>query len=442
MEDEKVTDEPNYDSKTMQAKMADDPIASPTKDQITGNTVMQKIRSLIDNYLGWSKEITDKVNNLEPGGGGGKSYTAGDGINISDDDVISNADHTQTQTNTSDIASIRVSMSDMASSAALGAETEARKSADSTLQVNIDKKQDKLSTAQQSALDSGITATKVAKYDAYDTVKQNALNTTQMDAVNSGITAIKVSTYDKNSTDIAQLKISDSEHTDAISDISTQIDAQATEITAIKTKNASQDSDISALKTKTTNQDTEIQGLSESVVSDLTGTFTDSTRTLKLSLERESAPSIDCSVVIPGGGGTTLPENGYYWELINGDKWPRNWTENDIVMIKIPYKTSIDAYSWTTDIIDVDSSQGSFTLISKIGNDNYVINNLYSGGIGGAQITLYEPQDWNNASPSTPVIFWSSFAFNGEGMKSGTYESLYYTELLSTGFYRLRKFSS
>lgn len=62
--------------------------------------------------------------------------------------------------------------------------------------AELAKKQDKLSQAQMNAVNSGITASKVAAYDAYDTNKQNKLNTTQLEAVNSGITKAKVSKYD------------------------------------------------------------------------------------------------------------------------------------------------------------------------------------------------------------------------------------------------------
>lgn len=58
------------------------------------------------------------------------------------------------------------------------------------------KKQDKLSTAQMNAVNSGITASKVATYDSYGSIKQNVLNTEQLNAVNSGITKAKVSKYD------------------------------------------------------------------------------------------------------------------------------------------------------------------------------------------------------------------------------------------------------
>jgi hypothetical protein len=58
------------------------------------------------------------------------------------------------------------------------------------------KKQDKLSTAQMNAVNSGITASKVATYDGYADGKQDKLTEAQLEAVNSGITGAKVAKYD------------------------------------------------------------------------------------------------------------------------------------------------------------------------------------------------------------------------------------------------------
>lgn len=63
--------------------------------------------------------------------------------------------------------------------------------------TELAKKQDKLSQAQMNAVNSGITASKVAAYDAYASGKQDKLNATQLEAVNSGINSTKVAKYDK-----------------------------------------------------------------------------------------------------------------------------------------------------------------------------------------------------------------------------------------------------
>lgn len=62
--------------------------------------------------------------------------------------------------------------------------------------TELAKKQDKLSQAQMNAVNSGITASKVATYDGYATNKQDKLNATQLEAVNSGINSTKVAKYD------------------------------------------------------------------------------------------------------------------------------------------------------------------------------------------------------------------------------------------------------
>lgn len=66
--------------------------------------------------------------------------------------------------------------------------------------TELAKKQDKLTQAQMNAVNSGITASKVAAYDAYADGKQDTLNATQLNAVNSGITGAKVAKYDAYAT--------------------------------------------------------------------------------------------------------------------------------------------------------------------------------------------------------------------------------------------------
>jgi hypothetical protein len=63
-------------------------------------------------------------------------------------------------------------------------------------QTDLSKKQDALSSDQLAAANSGITATKVAAYEAYATSKQDKLTDSQMNAVNSGVTSVKIATYD------------------------------------------------------------------------------------------------------------------------------------------------------------------------------------------------------------------------------------------------------
>lgn len=70
--------------------------------------------------------------------------------------------------------------------------------------LDLEYKQDALSTEQMNAVNSSITAAKVSTYDGYSTSKQDKLTTAQLNAVNSGITSSKVSTYDGYATSISK----------------------------------------------------------------------------------------------------------------------------------------------------------------------------------------------------------------------------------------------
>lgn len=101
------------------------------------------------------------------------------------------------------------------------------------------------------------------------------INDINLDGLEPRLTADEAN-IKKNSDDIAQLKISDNEHT----------------------------SEISTLESNVDNHAREIAGLTDSVVSDLTATFDNNTRDLKISIEREKATSIDTTVNIPASAQT------------------------------------------------------------------------------------------------------------------------------------------
>lgn len=75
-----------------------------------------------------------------------------------------------------------------------------------TAHQDISGKQDKLSTDQLAAVNSGITKAKVTTYDGYATGKQDKLSAAQLEAVNSGITETKVGTYDGYASKISALE--------------------------------------------------------------------------------------------------------------------------------------------------------------------------------------------------------------------------------------------
>ena len=96
---------------------------------------------------------------------------------------------------------------------------------------SLDGKQDKLSDVQLAAVNSGITTTKVTKYDGYESGingKQDKLSETQLAATNSGITSAKVSTYDGYSTSIQTL-------TTNLSSSDAKITQNTADITELKT---------------------------------------------------------------------------------------------------------------------------------------------------------------------------------------------------------------
>lgn len=78
-----------------------------------------------------------------------------------------------------------------------------------TVVTSVTDKQDKLTTEQLNAVNSGITEAKVSTYDGYATTiagKQDKLSTAQLNAVNSGITSGKVTTYDGYASKISTLE--------------------------------------------------------------------------------------------------------------------------------------------------------------------------------------------------------------------------------------------
>ena len=102
------------------------------------------------------------------------------------------------------------------------------------------------------------------------------------------------------------------EHNDMINKINeivdvinhTNLDTINTEISALKTKASKTDTEIANIKDKDTTQDTEINGITKNLVSNVTATFDNPSRELKISLGREASPSIDTTVVIPSSSET------------------------------------------------------------------------------------------------------------------------------------------
>ena len=87
------------------------------------------------------------------------------------------------------------------------------------------------------------------------------------------------------------------------------LDTINSEIAVLKTKATATDTEIANIKDKDLIQDTEIDGIDKSLISDVTASFDNPSRTLMISLGREASPSIDATVVIPASS-----ETGQYSE--------------------------------------------------------------------------------------------------------------------------------
>lgn len=85
--------------------------------------------------------------------------------------------------------------------------------------------------------------------------------------------------------DIKQLKISDAEHTEAIATMEGNIDTHAWEILQLTNSDEKQNA--------------EIKGITESLISDVDAVFNNTTRDLRISIEREKASAIEAVVNIP-----------------------------------------------------------------------------------------------------------------------------------------------
>lgn len=102
------------------------------------------------------------------------------------------------------------------------------------------------------------------------------------------------------------------EHNDMVNKINeivdvinvTNLDTINAEISGLKAKATATDTEIANIKTKDTTQDTEIDGITKSLVSNVTATFDNPSRELRISLGREVSPSIDATVVIPASSET------------------------------------------------------------------------------------------------------------------------------------------
>ena len=82
------------------------------------------------------------------------------------------------------------------------------------------------------------------------------------------------------------------------------LDTINAEISGLKAKATATDTEIANIKDKDSMQDTEIDGIDKSLISDVTATFDNPSRELKISVGKKDSTSIDATVVIPSSSET------------------------------------------------------------------------------------------------------------------------------------------
>ena len=82
------------------------------------------------------------------------------------------------------------------------------------------------------------------------------------------------------------------------------LDTINAEISGLKAKATATDTEIANIKNKDSMQDTEIAGIDKSLISDVTATFDNPSRELKISVGKKDSTSIDATVVIPSSSET------------------------------------------------------------------------------------------------------------------------------------------
>lgn len=116
----------------------------------------------------------------------------------------------------------------------------------------------------------------------------DAINEVNLDEIAPEIADLDTR-VDKNTTDISQLKISDTEHTDQIATIDSNVDNHAREITALKAKDATHDTEIAELD-KVTN------ALTKEIPNGIT-LYRDGTGKIKAVISQEDDTTIDSNTL-------------------------------------------------------------------------------------------------------------------------------------------------
>lgn len=162
------------------------------------------------------------------------------------------------------------------------------------------------------------------------------------------------------------------------------LDTINSEIANLKSNATATDTEIANIKNKDSTQDTEIDGITKNLVSNVTATFDNPSRELKISLGREVSPSIDATVVIPASS-----ETGQY-SAGNGitiDNY-QIAVDTNVVALKtdIPIVPDVSEITNRLDTIDGEIT-GINTDITNITNKNAEQDTAINGKVAIAQGT-------------------------------------------------------
>lgn len=154
------------------------------------------------------------------------------------------------------------------------------------------------------------------------------------------------------------------------------------EIADLKSKATATDTEIASIKDKDVTQDTEINGITKNLVSNVTATFDNPSRELKISLGREASPSIDATVVIPASSETGQYSAGNGITIENY----QIAVDTGVVALKTDIPVVPDVSEITTRLDTIDGEiTGINTDITNITNKNTEQDTAINGKVAIAQ---------------------------------------------------------
>lgn len=205
------------------------------------------------------------------------------------------------------------------------------------------------------------------------------------------------------------------------------LDTINSEIADLKSKATATDTEIANIKNKDTTQDTEIDGITKNLVSNVTATFDNPSRELKISLGREVSPSIDATVVIPASSETGQYSAGNGITIENY----QIAVDTGVVALKtdIPVVPDVTEINNRLDNVDTEIS-GIMTDITNINNKNTEQDTAINGKVAISQGTENAGKVLGIGSDGnvTPVdVGGSSGGFTIGSITTSTISSIYTT---------------